>query len=399
MYVNPDYTKNTEQSRRQVPPGSADAHLIDRARKLPTGIWLDSLAALDGGAKNAGRLSLTRHLDAALRQAAHANKDAAMLLVVYDLPNRDCAAAASNGELNGKAGLETYKHQYIDGIYQRLTAHTHYAKVRVAIVLEPDSLPNMVTNSAIPSCNQVATEHLYEDGVTYAIQRLGSLPNVALYLDIGHSGWLGWPDNMQKVVTLYTNLIKAATADHRAAVRGLATDIANYTPLQEPFVSPADQQILSGPFYQYNPVFDELTYVKALQEKFAAAGLGDLGFIIDTSRNGWKKTDHGRPIDGRVQRGNWCNVRGAGLGERPQAEPHQVFKALDAFYYVKPPGESDGASAAQTAGNVPDAEGKRFDLNCDPTNPRLDAMDGAPSAGHWFHAQFMSLLRNATPSL
>jgi cellulose 1,4-beta-cellobiosidase len=182
-------------------------------------------------------------------------------------------------------------------------------------------------------------------------------------------------------------------------VRGLATDIANYTPLQEPFVSASDQQLLSGPFYQYNPVFDELTYVKALQEKFAAAGLSDLGFIIDTSRSGWKKVDHGRPIDGRIQRSNWCNVRSAGLGERPQAEPHQVFKALDAFYYVKPPGESDGASAAQNAGNVPDAEGKRFDRNCDPSNPQLDAMDGAPSAGHWFHAQFMSLLRNATPSL
>ena len=29
-------------------------------------------------------------------------------------------------------------------------------------------------------------------GVTYATQKLGALSNVAIYLDIAHSGWLGW---------------------------------------------------------------------------------------------------------------------------------------------------------------------------------------------------------------
>ncbi len=29
-------------------------------------------------------------------------------------------------------------------------------------------------------------------GVTYATQKLGALPNVAIYLDMAHSGWLGW---------------------------------------------------------------------------------------------------------------------------------------------------------------------------------------------------------------
>ncbi len=40
-----------------------------------------------------------------------------------------------------------------------------------------------------------------------------------------------------------------------------------------------------------------------------------------------------------------------------------------------------------TVGNVPDKEGKRFDPNCDPNNPLLDAKAGAPPAGTWFHAQ------------
>ena len=42
--------------------------------------------------------------------------------------------------------------------------------------------------------------------------------------------WLGWPNNMQGAVSLYANLIKTAEAGGKPLVRGLATDIANYTP-------------------------------------------------------------------------------------------------------------------------------------------------------------------------
>jgi Glycosyl hydrolases family 6 len=42
---------------------------------------------------------------------------------------------------------------------------------------------------------------------------------------------------------------------------------------------------------------------------------------------------------------------------------------LQAYVWVKPPGESDGSSQATTPGNVPDAEGKRFDPSCDPNDP------------------------------
>ena len=42
---------------------------------------------------------------------------------------------------------------------------------------------------------------------------------------------------------------------------------------------------------------------------------------------------------------------------------------LQAYVWVKPPGESDGSSQATTPGNVPDAEGKRFDPSCDSNDP------------------------------
>jgi cellulose 1,4-beta-cellobiosidase len=46
----------------------------------------------------------------------------------------------------------------------------------------------MVTNLGVPACAAVSSQGTYVAGVTYALQKLGALPNVDLYLDIGHSG-------------------------------------------------------------------------------------------------------------------------------------------------------------------------------------------------------------------
>ena len=48
-------------------------------------------------------------------------------------------------------------------------------------------------------------------------------------------------------------------------------------------------------------------------------------------------------IDRRIHAGNWCNQSGAGLGERPRASPAD---GIDAYVWIKPPGESDGSSMA-----------------------------------------------------
>lgn len=45
-------------------------------------------------------------------------------LVVYDLPDRDCAALASNGELSiANGGVNIYKTQYIDEIVKKINAY------------------------------------------------------------------------------------------------------------------------------------------------------------------------------------------------------------------------------------------------------------------------------------
>lgn len=70
--------------------------------------------------------------------------------------------------------------------------------VAIALVIEPDSLPNLVTNANLTTCQDSASG--YRDGVAYAITQL-NLPNVAMYIDAGHGGWLGWDANLGETET------------------------------------------------------------------------------------------------------------------------------------------------------------------------------------------------------
>lgn len=114
----------------------------------------------------------------------------------------------------------TYYKAYIDAIRVQLIK---YSDLRILLVVEPDSLANMVTNLNVAKCaNAQAT---YLAGVQYAIQQL-NLANVAMYLDAGHAGWLGWAANLQPAATLFAKVY--SDAGKPAAVRGLATNVANY---------------------------------------------------------------------------------------------------------------------------------------------------------------------------
>ena len=118
-----------------------------------------------------------------------------------------------------------------------------------------------------------------------------------------------------------------------------------------------------------------MTRAQKLAQSLAEVGITDKGFLIDTSRNG-------RPGI-RSRWGSWCNVKGAGLGPRPQASPAPL---VDAFCWVKPPGESDGTS---------DPSAARYDATC--ASP--DSAPRAPEAGTWFESYFADLVANADPPL
>jgi cellulose 1,4-beta-cellobiosidase len=169
---------------------------------------------------------------------------------------------------------------------------------------------------------------------------------------------------MTAIATIFQEVLTAAGGADK--VRGFATDTANYTVLNE------TPELFD---YQSNPCHDELTYVQKLTAQLATVGIQNKGFMIDTSRNGLG--------DIRYQWGSWCNVKGAGLGIRPTVNP---ATGIDAYYWVKPPGESDGTS---------DSTQPRFDPSC----ANQDATMGAPQAGTWFHSYFLNLVQNAAPPL
>ncbi|WP_329298172.1 glycoside hydrolase family 6 protein [Streptomyces sp. NBC_00659] len=401
-YVNPDWSAKAAAE----PGGSA---ISDQ----PTFVWLDRMAAIQGTADARG---LKAHLDAAKAQGANL-----VQLVIYDLPGRDCAALASNGEL-GPDDLATYQSDYIDPI-AAILADPAYASLRIVNLIEPDSLPNLVTNAggtagSTTQCATMKANGNYEKGVGYALHKLGALPNAYNYIDAGHHGWLGWDSNL---VPSAQEFKKAATTNGATVndVTGFIVNTANYSATKEPYVKVTDtvngQTVRQSKWIDWNQYDDESSYAQGLRTALVAQGFdAGIGMLVDTSRNGWGGSarptgpgpttsvdtyvDGGR-IDRRIHAGNWCNQSGAGLGERPATAPDT---GIDAYVWAKPPGESDGASQA-----VDNDEGKGFDRMCDPTytgngrngNNLTGALSNSPLAGHWFSAQFRQLLANANPPL
>ncbi|GGT21821.1 glycoside hydrolase family 6 protein [Streptomyces chromofuscus] len=420
FYVNPDYARLVDGSIAQTTDATLKARM-EKVKSYPTAVWLDRIAAIHGGAANAGRKSLADHLDLALAQKKPGQPLVATF-VVYDLPGRDCSALASNGELPLTAvGLARYKTEYIDEIAE-VFADPKYQDIRITTVIEPDGLPNLVTNLSDPECAQAKSSGVQVDAIRYALNKLHAVPNVYTYMDFAHSGWLGWDTNLSQTTQLYTDVVRGTTAG-LGSVDGLVTNVSNYTPLAEPFLTDPNKtvggnMIKSGKYYEWNPNFDESDFTKAVHAALVAQGWpASTGMVVDTSRNGWGGA--GRPtaegtstvldtyvsqskVDRRAHRGLWCNVNGAGLGHPPQASPAGHPDAhLDAFLWIKPPGESDGASE-----DIPNDEGKRPDPMCNPDytapnagNNPTGAMPDAPLAGHWFHNQFAMLVRNAYPAV
>ncbi|MHA7965371.1 glycoside hydrolase family 6 protein [Paenibacillus sp. CAU 1782] len=413
-YLNEDYSALVDSSIALTNDASLKA-MMETVKSYPTAVWIDRIAAIYGGADNTGRKSIEEHLDAVLDQKI-AGTPITATFVIYNLPGRDCHALASNGELPlTQAALQTYKTDYID-VIAGIFAKPKYQDIRIVAVIEPDSLPNLVTNLNTPACAQASSTGIYEAGVKYALDKLHAIPNVYNYVDIGHSGWLGWDNNRTGAISLYTSVVQGTVAGFNS-VDGFITNTANTTPLIEPnLLNPnlniGGQPIRSSKFYEWNPYFGEVDFTAALYNDFVQAGWPtSVGFLIDTSRNGWggvnrptlatgsdinSYVNSGR-IDRRDHRGNWCNSSGSGIGEAPKAAPGPAH--LDAYVWVKPPGESDGSSS-----EIPNNEGKGFDRMCDPTFTTRDgvltgALPNAPVSGHWFHDQFVMLVQNSFPVL
>lgn len=410
VYVNPDWSK-----KAAAESGGS------RVSNQPTGVWLDSIASIAAPSGSGYTTSLRGHLDNALSQGATLAQ-----FVIYDLPGRDCAALASNGEL-GPTEIDRYKTEYIDKIAE-IEADPKYSSIRIVNVIEIDSLPNLVTNAggtagSTEACATMKSNGNYVTGVQYALSKLHAAgSNNYEYIDAAHHGWLGWDSNFAPSAELFYSTAKGAEGG-ADTVDGFITNTANYSALSEPYVTASatvnGQSVRQSKWVDWNQYTDELSYAQAFRQKLVSSGFDSgIGMLIDTSRNGWGGSarptkassstdvntwvDESR-MDRRIHAGNWCNQSGAGLGERPKAAP---ASGIDAYVWMKPPGESDGSSSLIPKGTDNPA-GKGFDQMCDPSysgnarngNNRTGALSNAPVSGAWFSAQFKQLMANAYPPL
>ncbi|GIH28267.1 glucanase [Acrocarpospora phusangensis] len=407
-YVNPDWSAKVAAEAG----GAAIAN-------TSTAVWLDRVASITGGSGGHNTKGLREHLDLAVRQdAANGAQALTFQVVIYNLPNRDCQELTTRGDFQvTQNGLNLYKTDYID-VIAGILAEPAYRGLRIVTIVEPNSLPNLITNLDSIRCQQAYQSGAYVQGVAYALGKLHAIPNVYNYLDAGNHGWLGGETTFAPASRLYASTAGGAVGG-RATVHGFVANTAGYAALTEPHFTSAtvvngrsvrESAWVGGDFY-----VDESSYVRDLRQRLILDGFATgIGMLIDTSRNGWGGparptapststdvdtfVDESR-VDRRIHENNWCNQSGAGLGERPRATP---AAGVDAYVWIKPPGESDGLSSS-----ILDEEGRTFDRMCDPTypgNPRngdnpTGALPGAPAWGRWFPAQFQQLLRNAYPAL
>ena len=101
-------------------------------------------------------------------------------------------------------------------------------------------------------------------------------------------------------------------------------------------------------------------------------------FLIDTSRNGQGPWTGGTQYSDKQ---DWCNPPGRGLGMVPTTTTGTPL--LDAYLWIKVPGESDGQCSRGTGGTTDPEWGGIVD----------------PAAGAWFPAQAHQLIALASPPL
>jgi endoglucanase len=147
-----------------------------------------------------------------------------------------------------------------------------------AVIVEPDAL------ATAAECGQGDQRMTL---LREAVKRLGA-HGATVYLDAGHASWTD-PKEMARLLT-------AAGVEQ---ARGFSTNVAGYE-------SDADER-----------VYDEAV----------SSALGGAHYVTDTSRNG------------AGSNGEWCNPEGRAIGREPAAGDGG---ALDAYLWIKPPGESDG---------------------------------------------------------
>ena len=236
-YVDPG--TNAAQWVAANPGDSRAAVIRDRIAAVPQARWFTTT----------NTATVRGEVDAYTAAAAAAGK--IPIMVVYDIPNRDCGGASSGGAPSHDA----YR-AWIDQVAAGLAGRP------AAIVLEPDVLALMT------SCQSGDQQSQTTASIAYAGKRLkAGSAQAKVYFDIGHSAWLSPGDAATRL----------RAADVSTSADGISTNVSNY-----------------------RATGDEVAYDKAVLDQ-----LGDsrLKAVIDTSRNG-----------NGPQGSEWCDPAGRAIG-------------------------------------------------------------------------------------
>ncbi|HET7568052.1 MAG TPA: glycoside hydrolase family 6 protein [Gaiellaceae bacterium] len=366
----------------------ADADLLAAMETTPRAVWFT------GGSPNDVRVGVQKTVHRAEA------KNELPVLVAYDVPGRDCQQYSAGGAANTAEYLA-----WIDGFASGI------GDSRAIVILEPDGLgllPGANCGGGPDNASYPFTDEERYGELHAAVTRLERQPGVRVYLDATHPAWMAVGDIAQR-------LVDAGVAD----AQGFFLNVSNYqyTANAELYGTWIAQCIALGAYggacpnqywdggpatgwagaaldpYQvwgdrpYGGDPAELTSNTAGIDSRYAQLLGSTvpttHFVVDTSRNGagpWSWAAAGYPDAGTAQ--DWCNPPGRGVGPRPQAHPDPANPLLDAYLWVKVPGESDGSCTRGAAGAA---------------DPEWGLVD--PPAGAWFPEQALELARNAQPPL
>jgi endoglucanase len=167
------------------------------------------------------------------------------------------------------------------------------------VIVEPDALAGM-------DCLSTSDQQTRLQLISYAVHTLRTQTSAAIYIDAGNPTW-------QSVTTMVDRLQNSDIAE----ATGFSLNVSNF-----------------------DTTASNISYGNSL-----SGWLGGKHFIIDTSRNG----------NGPSNASNgWCNPNGAAFGNSPTLQTG--ISNIDAYLWVKNPGESDGSCGAAQAGtNAPAA--------------------------------------------
>jgi endoglucanase len=397
LYLPPPSQGAPQQVRQLLGSGDRkDAALVAETEAVPRAVWFTSGTPAQ----------VERQVRQTMAQAAR--QHAVPVLVAYDIPGRDCAQYSAGGALD-QADYQAWISAFAAGI----------GNGRAVVIVEPDALGNLPSDCGGPTATYPFTDAERYAEIQYAVAALEAQPHAAAYLDGTHSAW-------QSVGTITQRLLTADVQD----AQGLFLNVSNYQPDANlidygTWISDCIAMVTdtSNAFYG-NPGACASQYYPATESDFSTWGLTtawyaqNMGtavatthFVIDTSRNGdgpnsmqaYAQPPYDQPssVIATLDSGNWCNPPDSGLGLRPTARTGVPL--LDAYLWVKTPGQSDGQCDA--AGGVRAWDYTDYTQPGWPTAAAAQAVFDPlwgiddPAAGDWFPQQALQLAQDASPAL